>query len=32
MPIGGDIKINGFSYHLLSCDEYTANYLSGHFD
>jgi len=32
MPIGGDIKVNGFHYHLLSCDEYTTNYLSGHFD
>jgi len=32
MPIGGDIKINGFSYHLESCDEYTATYLSGHFE
>ena len=32
MPIGGDIKVNGFSYHILSCDEYTKNYLSGHFD
>jgi len=32
MPIGGDIKINGFSYHLVSCDEYTATYLSGHFE
>lgn len=31
MPIGGDIKINGYSYHLESCDEYTATYLSGHF-
>jgi hypothetical protein len=32
MPIGGDIKVNGFSYHILSCDEYTKNYLSTHFD
>lgn len=32
MPIGGNIKVNGFSYNLLSCDEYTKNYLSEHFD
>jgi len=31
MPVGGDVKINGYSYHFLSCDEYTANYLSAHF-
>lgn len=30
MPIGGDVKINGYSYHILSCDEYTKNYLNGH--
>jgi EF-hand domain-containing protein 1 len=21
--IGGDVKINGYSFHVLSCDEYT---------
>lgn len=28
--IAGDVKINGYSYHVLSCDEYTQNYLNGH--
>lgn len=23
LAIGGDVKINGYSFHLLSCDEYT---------
>ena len=32
LPIGGDIKINGYSYHVLSCDEYTQNYLRTHLD
>lgn len=32
MPIGGDIKINGYSYHIVSCDDFTSNYLSTHFD
>lgn len=27
LPIGGDVKINGYSFHILSCDEYTKNYL-----
>lgn len=27
LPIGGNIKINGFSYHVLSCDDYTVRYL-----
>lgn len=27
LPIGGNIKINGFSYNILSCDEYTVKYL-----
>jgi len=30
MPVGGDIKINGFNYHILGCDEYTTKYLSTH--
>ena len=32
LPIWGDIKINGYSYHVLSCDEYTQNYLQTHLD
>lgn len=32
LPIGGDIKINGYSYHILSCDDYTVKYLQTHFD
>jgi len=28
--IGGDVKINGYNYHVLSCDDYTQNYLSTH--
>ena len=31
LAIGADIKINGYSFHVLSCDEYTQNYLRGHF-
>lgn len=30
MAIGGDIKINGHSFHILSCDDYTTKYLSEH--
>jgi hypothetical protein len=30
MAIGGDVKINGHSFHLMSCDEYTKKYLDGH--
>lgn len=30
LPIGGDCKINGYSFHILSCDEYTQKYLSSH--
>ncbi len=30
LAIGGDVKINGYSFHLLSCDEYTQNYLDTH--
>ena len=30
MAIGGDVKINGHSFHLMSCDEYTTNYLKEH--
>lgn len=32
LPIGGSVRINGFSYQLLSCDEYTAKYLQQHLD
>lgn len=30
MAIGGDVTINGFSFSILGCDEYTKNYLSTH--
>lgn len=30
MPIGGNIKINGHSFNILSCDEYTKKYLMAH--
>jgi len=30
MAIGGDVKINGHSFHIMSCDDYTTNYLQGH--
>ena len=30
LPIGGDIKINGYNFHMLDCDEYTTKYLSTH--
>jgi hypothetical protein len=32
LPIGGNIKINGYSYNILSCDEYTVKYLQTHLD
>lgn len=32
LGIGCDIKINGYSYHILSCDEYTKKYLQMHLD
>jgi len=28
MPIGGDVKINGHSFHILSYDEFTRKYLN----
>jgi len=31
MALGGDVKINGHSFHLLSCDEYTQSYLSQYY-
>jgi len=30
LPIGGDVKINGYSFHVLSCDDYTQAYLDRH--
>lgn len=32
LPIEGNIKINGYSYHILSCDDYTVKYLQQHLD
>jgi len=30
MAIGGDVKINGHSFHIMTCDDYTAKYLGEH--
>lgn len=30
--IGGDVVINSYSFHILSCDEFTQNYLEGHME
>ena len=30
LAVGGDIKINGFNYHLLGCDDYSSKYLATH--
>lgn len=30
MALGGSVKINGFSYAILSCDDYTKKYLASH--
>ena len=30
LAIGGDVKINGYSFHILTCDEYTQKYLESH--
>jgi len=30
MPLGGNVKINGFSFHILSYDDYTKNFLDKH--
>jgi hypothetical protein len=27
LAIGGDVKINGHSFHILSCDDYTGNWM-----
>ena len=28
MPIGGDVKINGYNFHIQTCDGYTQKFLS----
>ena len=30
LGIGADIKINGYHFNILGCDEYTSKYLAGH--
>jgi len=30
LAIGGDVKINGYSFHVLSSDDYTKKYLATH--
>jgi EF-hand domain-containing protein 1 len=30
MPIGGDVKINGYSFHIESCDDFSAKWLEAH--
>ena len=30
LPVGGDIKINGYNFHILGSDEYTTKYLATH--
>ena len=30
LSVGGDIKINGYNFHLLGCDEYSTKYLATH--
>ena len=30
LSIGGNVKINGYSFHVLSGDDFTLNYLDGH--
>ena len=30
MGMDGDIKINGYDFHILGCDEYTSKYLASH--
>ncbi len=32
MPIGGNVKINGHSFYIMSCDEYTTKYLAAYLD
>jgi EF-hand domain-containing protein 1 len=30
MPVGGSVKINGYNFHIDSCDEYTSKWLQSH--
>ena len=30
MPIGGDVKINGYCFHILSADEFSLKWLQSH--
>ena len=30
LPVGGDIKINGYNFHILDCDDFTTKYLATH--
>lgn len=30
LPVGGDIKINGYNFHILGSDEFTTKYLATH--
>jgi len=30
LGIGGDIKVNGYNFHILGCDDYTTKYLATH--
>ena len=30
LGVGGDIKINGYNFHILGCDDYTTKYLATH--
>jgi hypothetical protein len=30
LPIGGDVKINGYCFHIESCDEFTQKWLDQH--
>ena len=32
LVIGGDVKINGWGFHILSCDDYTRKFIEEHFD
>ena len=30
LRIGCNVKINGYNFNILSCDEYSSKYLNGH--
>ena len=30
LAVGGDIKINGYNFHIMGCDNYTTKYLATH--